>query len=145
MWVWVGFLLGFPLGSLGYVGCLTLKDCRMCPFAFASDFGRYFGTSCSVSLVHVERKLFLIAVVIVDVHGLQQARWRKVIRSAFDFASYTLPAKWCSGILHSVISSFFLVVRGTIYRVDFFVVCSVHDVLVGPVVNDVDFFVVKNC
>ena len=37
------------------------------------------------------RGFFLIAVVMVDVHELQHARWRKVLRSAFDFASYTLP------------------------------------------------------
>ena len=36
---------------------------------------------------------FLIAVVMVDVHGIQHARWIKVLRSAFDFTSYTLPAK----------------------------------------------------
>ena len=89
----VGFLLGVSLGSLGCVDCLPLKDFQMCPFAVASDLGRYFWTSYSVSPGHVERKLFLIAVVIVDVHGLQHARWRKVLRSAFDFASYKLLAK----------------------------------------------------
>ena len=62
----------------------------MCLFAVASDFGRNFRTSSSVSPGHMEKKLFLIAVIIVDVHGLQHARWRKVLRSAFDFASYKL-------------------------------------------------------
>ena len=65
----------------------------MCPFAVASDFGRDFWTSCLVSRGHVKRKLLLIVVVMVDVHGLQHARWRKVLRSDFDFVSYTLPAK----------------------------------------------------
>ena len=88
-----GLLLGVSLGSLGCVDCFPFKDFRMCPFAVASDFGRYFWTSCSVSPGHVERKLLLIAVVMVDVHGLQHARWRKLLRSAFDFVSYTLPAK----------------------------------------------------
>ena len=65
----------------------------MCYFSVASDFGRNFRTSSLVSPGHVERKLFLIAVVVVDVHGLQHARWIKVLRSDFDFASYKLPAK----------------------------------------------------
>ena len=65
----------------------------MCPFSVASDFGRNFRTISSVSPSHVKRKLFLIAVVIVDVHGLQHLRRRKVLRSDFDFASYKLPAK----------------------------------------------------
>ena len=88
-----GLLLGVSLGYLGCVDCFPLKDFRMCPFAVASDFGRYFCTSCLVSPGHVERKLFLIAVVMVDVHGLQHARWRKVLRSVLYFASYILPAK----------------------------------------------------
>ena len=88
-----GLLLGVSLGYLGCVDCFPLKDFRMCPFSVASDFGRYFWKSCSVSPGHMERKLFLIAVVMVDVHGLQHARWRKVLRSAFDFVSYTLPTK----------------------------------------------------
>ena len=33
---------------------------------------------------HVERKLFFIADISVDVHELQSARWRKVHISAFD-------------------------------------------------------------
>ena len=56
-----GLLLGVSLGSLGCVECFPLKDFRMFPFAVASDFGRYFLTSCSVSPGHVESKLLLIA------------------------------------------------------------------------------------
>ena len=89
----VGFLLGVSFGSLGCVDCFPLNDCQMCPFYVASDFGRNFRTSCLVSPGHVERKLFFIAVINVDVHGLHSARWRKVHRSAFDLASYKLPAK----------------------------------------------------
>ena len=89
----VGFLLGVPLGSLGYVDFFPLMDFQMCPFAVASDFGRYFWTSCLVSPGHVESKLLLIAVVMVDVHGLQHARRIKFLRSDFDFVSYTLPSK----------------------------------------------------
>ena len=89
----VGVLLGVSIGSMGCVDCFPLNDFRMCPFAVASDFGRSFRTSCSVSPGQLERKLFFIALINVDVHGLQSARWRKVHRSAFDFASYKLPAK----------------------------------------------------
>ena len=56
--VLVGFLLGISFGSLGCVDCFPLNDFRMCPFAVASDFGRNFRKSCSVSPGHVERKLF---------------------------------------------------------------------------------------
>ena len=89
----VGFLLGVPLGSLGRVDFFPLKYFLMCPFAVASDFGRNFRTSSLVSPGHVERIFLKIAVIIVDVHGLQHARWRKVLRSDFDFATYKLPAK----------------------------------------------------
>ena len=65
----------------------------MCPFDVALDFGRNFRTSPLVSPGHVERKLFFIVVVVVDMHGIQHARWIKVLRSDFDFASYKLPAK----------------------------------------------------
>ena len=58
MCVRIGFLLGFPLGSLGRVDCFPLKDCLMCPFAVASDFGRNFRTSSSVSPGRVERNVF---------------------------------------------------------------------------------------
>ena len=61
---------------------------------------------------HVERKLFFIADISVDVHGLHSARWGKLHRSAFDFDSYKLRAKVCSGILNYVIFSFCLGVRG---------------------------------
>ena len=88
----VGILLGVSFGSLGCVDCFPLNDCRMCPFALASYFGRNFRTSCSVSPSHV-RRFFLIAVINVDVHGLHSTRWRKVHRSDFDYASYKLPAK----------------------------------------------------
>ena len=115
----IGLLLGVSLVSLGFIDCFPLKDCQMCPFSVASGFGRYFWTSCLVSPGHVESKLLLISVVVVNVHGLQHTRWRKVLRSAFDFVSYTLPANLCSGILHSVIFSFCSVVRGTMYSVDF--------------------------
>ena len=101
----VGFLLGV---SFGYLGCV---DCS--PFVVASDFWRNFWTSYSVSPGHEERKLFLIADISVDVHGLHITRLRKVRRSAFDFDSYKLPAKWRSGSLNSVIFSFCLGVRGT--------------------------------
>ena len=73
----VVFSLVVSLGSLGFVVCFPLKDCRMCPFAIASDFGRDFRTSCLVSPGQVERELFLIALINVDVHGLHNARWRK--------------------------------------------------------------------
>ena len=62
-------------------------------FSVASDFLRNFWTSCLVSPGHVERKLFFIADISVDVHGLHSARWRKVHRPAFDFDSYKLPEK----------------------------------------------------
>ena len=65
----------------------------MCPFAVASDFWRNFWKSCLVSPGHVESKLFFIADISVDVHGLHSARWIKVHRSAFDFDSYKLPEK----------------------------------------------------
>ena len=57
----------------------------MCPFAVASDFGRNFMTSCLVSPGHMERELFSIAVINVNVNGLHNVRWRKVLRSVFDF------------------------------------------------------------
>ena len=78
-----GLLLGVSLGSLGCVYCFSLKDCRMCPFTFASDFGRYFSTSCSMSPGHVKRILLLVVVFMADVHGLQHVRWRKLLRSDF--------------------------------------------------------------
>ena len=65
----------------------------MCPFAVASDFGKSFRKSSLVSPGNVERKFLLIAVVMVDVYGLQHERRRKVLRSAFDFVSYTLTEK----------------------------------------------------
>ena len=61
---------------------------------------------------HVERKFLFIADISLDVYGLYSARWRKVDRSAFDFDSYKLRAKVCSGILNYVIFSFCLGVRG---------------------------------
>ena len=73
--IWV--LTGVSLGSLGRVDCFPLRDCLICPFAVASDFVRNFRMSCSVSPGHLEKKLFLIAVIIVDVHGLQHAIWKK--------------------------------------------------------------------
>ena len=45
----------------------------MCPFSGASDFESYFWTSCLVSPGHVERKIFLIAFVMIDVHGLEKS------------------------------------------------------------------------
>ena len=88
----------------------------MWPFAVALDFWSYFWTNCSVSPGHVARKLFLIADISIDVHGLHIARWRKVQRSAFDLVSYRLPEKWRSGIFTSVIFSFCLGFRGTMSR-----------------------------
>ena len=88
----------------------------MWTFTVASNFWRNFWTSCSVSPGHVERKLFFIADISVDVHGLHSAIWRKVHRSDFDLDSYRLPAKWRSGIFTSVIFSFCSGFRGTMYR-----------------------------
>ena len=90
----------------------------MWTFAVASDFWRNFWTNCLVSPGHVARKLFLIADISIDVHGLHIARWRKVQRSAFNLVSYRLPEKWRSGIFTSVIFSFCLGFRGTMYRDD---------------------------
>ena len=80
----------------------------MCPFTVASDFWRNFWTSCLMSPGHVERNLFFISDISVDVHGLHSARWRQVHRSAFDLDSYKLPEKWRSGIF---IPSYFHFVR----------------------------------
>ena len=63
------------------------------PFYCCFGFLKEFWMSCSVSPGHVEWKLFFIADISVDVHGLHSARWRKVHISAFDLDSYRLPAK----------------------------------------------------
>ena len=56
-------------------------------------FEGYSWNSCLVSPGHVERKLFFIADISVDVHGLYSARFRKVHNYAFDLDLYRLPAK----------------------------------------------------
>jgi hypothetical protein len=64
----------------------------------ASDFGRYFLTfSLIVSMGHVEKWPFSIALMKVEVDGLKQALWRKLTVSAVVPAGMTLLT--CSVVL----------------------------------------------